>query len=472
MTRAPRVTVDPALAEWAELARRPATGSLQGRPMVEWRVKTRRELGLADDGPIVATGHQTLLWHPGILAKYLAVEAVARRHELARANLIVDQHAGGFGELDVPVRGVDGSLVVRRIVLTRARAEVPMSRHEAFTPDPLPPRIPGAAPHVEAGLAAILAAVHAHRCAPNAAAQMAGALEDLMAPWVAPMPSATATELLETTLGRAIVEKMVRDPWRCAACYNAAVAARPDAGITPLLLRDDYVELPLWRLRPDDRRMPAYDSDAERWLEDPTGAPALMPRALMLTALVRLGMADLFIHGTGGANYDRVMEGWVRAWLDLEPAPIAVATADVYLPLTDHDEEPDPEAARIEARRVWHDPESAPDADGPGEVKRDLLAAIASTPWGSPARRRAYFTMHRELAVLRSAHVGRVEKAQREAREAERLVREAEIAGRRDWAFALYERAEIDRLWELVRAAGATVTEPATGSARAGRRRG
>ena len=89
-------------------------------------------------------------------------------------------------------------------------------------------------------------------------------------------------------------------------------------------MRDDYVEVPLWRIRDDGRRMRAYDSDVERWLDDPPGAPRLMPRALMLTALVRLAMCDLFVHGTGGAAYDTVMEAWISSWLGVTPAPIGV----------------------------------------------------------------------------------------------------------------------------------------------------
>ena len=61
--------------------------------MAAWRMKTRRELGLDTSRPIIATGHQTLLWHPGILVKYLAADAVARAEDFATANLIVDQHA-------------------------------------------------------------------------------------------------------------------------------------------------------------------------------------------------------------------------------------------------------------------------------------------------------------------------------------------------------------------------------------------
>ena len=64
--------------------------------------------------------------------------------------------------------------------------------------------------------------------------------------------------------------------------------------------------------------------DLERALESRDGeAMLLMPRALLLTALVRLGMCDLFIHGTGGLIYDRVTEQWFADWLGQAEGSIA-----------------------------------------------------------------------------------------------------------------------------------------------------
>ena len=202
----PEVIVEPAGARWRELATRAAVSTFAGEPLGAWRRRTRAELGLPTGQPIVATGHQTLLWHPGILAKYLAVEAFRRRHgNVAVANLIVDQHAGGFGSFDVPVRRSDGSLAVRTIELTTQRADVPMAMHAAFTPPRPPPDLPVALPSVQFGIERIFGAVYDHRDAPNAAMQMAAALTDLMQPWVGPMPGVTATQLVGTSLARALL---------------------------------------------------------------------------------------------------------------------------------------------------------------------------------------------------------------------------------------------------------------------------
>ncbi|MBT8486239.1 MAG: hypothetical protein KJO43_11705 [Phycisphaerae bacterium] len=445
------LTVDPACPAWAKRAERRSGGTLAGVTLAEWRSRTRRGLGLEAERTLIATGHQTLLWHPGILVKYLLADAVATQHGFAQAHLVVDQHAGDFGGLDVPVtnpRG-GGGLAVRRVTFTRPRAGVPMGHHPAFTPLPLPRGLSAASPSVASGVTRIHAAVDSARDSRDAAMQMASALETLMRPWLGARPAVTATQLGQTELARTLLSEMTRDPWACAAAYNEAVREHPEGGIRPLLVRDDYVELPLWRIDANDRRIRAYDSDVERWQE--TGAPTLMPRALFMTALLRLGMCDLFVHGTGGALYDQAMERWLDRWLGLTPAPVVVATANMRLPFdagSDQDP-PNVPAAVAAAHRHWHDPE--PGSMRPGPVKAKLLAAVAATERRTPARRAAFRRLHETLAELRAKHADALTRSAARATTAKRTEADLVIAARRDWAFPLYPPEMIDALAAEVR---------------------
>ena len=462
----PDVLVDPPCRQWQELINRQPAGTLGGESLANWRGQTRRELGLAIDRPIIATGHQTLLWHPGILVKYMVAEAFANQYELAMANLIVDQHADGFGEFQIPVRRADGSLAVRTLDLCRPkpRKEVPMGRHEAFTPPRVPDNLSGAIPSVNEGVRRIFDAVYAHRNAPNAALQMADALADLMSRWIRPIPNASATDLIGTTLARAMMQEMARDPWRCAECYNEAVASVPESGIGSLAIRDEYVELPLWRIREDGRRIHAYDNDVEKSISSPQSTIDLMPRALFMTALVRLGMCDLFIHGTGGAAYDVAMERWIKLWLGVEVGSIAVATATLRLPLsTNQVTVPNLRDAVRDARRVWHDPEAGSDAPSP--AKGRMLHEIDSVARNSPERKKRFLDMHDRLAQLRAQHQDAVEAARARAERARRLMADLEIVRRRDWAFPLYPAAMLDELNAAAqRLASAPEPEPGAGS--------
>lgn len=461
----PKLILEPACSSWAELIAHRPTGALLGYSLEEWRTETRRSLGLETDRPLIATGHQTLLWHPGILVKYMVVEAMAGSLGWATANLVVDQHAGDFGDFLIPVRRRDGSLSTRRIVLTDAPADIPMALHPSFIAAE-PRGIRPAIDSVGQGVERVVAAVNRHTDQPNAALQMAHALADLMQPRIRRMTNVTASALVETALSRALMQHMADDPQRCAEAYNDAVRSVPEAGVGPLMIRDDYVELPLWRIRDDGRRMHAYDNDVQRFLESPCEGPPLLPRALYMTALLRLGMCDLFVHGTGGGVYDRAMEVWIRNWLGVETAGKVVASATVHLPLLDDvDPESDPrELAReadrraVDAHRVWHNPEPANDQEGRGEattstgpVKAELLRHIDALPTNSLERRRAFYAMHEQLETMRGTHAGRVEMAQRKASEARTRLADLEIARRRDWAFPLYPEAELDDLWEAVR---------------------
>ena len=464
------VLVEPAIHRWRELMEAVPRGELFGRAQSVWREKTRLELGLPVDRPIVATGHQALLWHPGVLAKYLAVDLAMSQGACAAANLVVDQHVGFFASLDAPIRMRRGGLRSRTIDLAPVREDVPMGQHESFAPRVNVKSLPWAHRSVEAGMQRILEAIGRHRNAPNAAQQMAGALTELMAGWVGPIPNVTASALGETSLARAMMQQMIDDPHRMAEAYNEAVRAVPEAGIPPLLVRDDYVEVPLWRLRPDGRRMRAYDNDLPGLTgTDPSGhmpqagslpagsAAHLLPRALFMTALLRLGMCDLFVHGTGGASYDRAMERWIRNWLGVEVAPVAVVTATVRLPLEVTVTEIDLETARRDLRRVQHDPDApaAPEAESPSAVKRRWLQRIDREPRRSGARRQAFYDMHRELAARREEVAGRVERAREACERARRAGDEAAIADRRDWPFPFYPDAMIDDLRDAIARIGA-----------------
>ena len=329
-----------------------------------------------------------------------------------------------------------------------------MALHDAFEPTQPPRHWRPALPSVEQGVQRIIEAVSAHRDAPNAALQMAHALADLMAKWATSPPHVTASDLMETSLARAMMHRMIRDPHVCAELYNHAVRAVPEAGMRELRIDPVYVELPLWRLRDDGRRMPAYDNDVERALDEPGSAPRLMPRALFMTALVRMGMCDLFIHGTGGAKYDRAMEHWIDNWLGVNVGNVAVTSATLRLPL-EIDQPPDIE--RDEAirryRRAWHDPQAAAtDHSSPGETKRRWLEYINSLPYGSSRRRAAYYEMHEALERMRHEHQHLLDHQREQIERIKRYTEQAPIAQARTWPFPLYPDKRIDALAELVNA--------------------
>lgn len=414
-------------------------------------VETREDLAgsLAGEarGPLVATGHQATLWHPGILAKYLVSSRLAEAVGGTEIRLLVDQDVHPIGPLLLPRRRSASALEVASVPFDEAHRDAPtgrrpsvVARREADLRD-----CPSS---VVRGTGEILDAITAHADAGNAAGQVNGAIADLAAAWLPRREPVRATTILATPIGLALLDLIAEDPVAAAGSFNAALALDPRAA-RPLAIDEERVEVPLWRIeanRPRERVLldRAATPSARRGLLR-AGALAepsrLAPRGLLLTGLVRL-VVEHFIHGRGGWRYDRVTERWFESWLGARLAPISLVTADLRLPLG----EPDAVAGEVHAvtsRRRWHDPFAAGN-DSPSGPKRSCLARIEEAPRRSPERRRAFLAMHE--AIER----GRRERSVTEPREASRS---AEIASRRDWAFPLHEPAAIDALAEACAAA-------------------
>ena len=446
------LTIEPGCGCWCDLVKATPDGVIDNKSLVHWRKQTRSELGLTTDRPIIGTGHQTMLWHPGILVKFLLVDAIASANNLATANLVVDQHVGAFGEFEVPILIKDGSLSVTSIALETHREDVPMVRRKAFKPLAHLKNLRYALPEVALGVDQIINAVSQHADKANAALQMAGVLTDLMQPWAKPMPHVTASDLMGTTLARTVLVAISNDAKRCIEIYNQAVLAVPEAGVSQLAISQDKIELPLWRFDEDDLRKRAYLSDLQEWLSSDDPPFGLLPRALFMTALVRLGMCDLFVHGTGGAIYDRAMQLWIKNWLALDVAPIAVATATLRLPLGNPpDKRIDVALSQLDVRKLWHDPQLQRSNGSISSAKRDLINKIEAAPRKSPERQELFNKLQQYLTGNRKINANAIEKAQLKVEQALRHQTEAPIIDRRSWAFPLYPREMIDELATAVK---------------------
>ncbi|MFN7021059.1 MAG: hypothetical protein ACK4WH_06995, partial [Phycisphaerales bacterium] len=387
----------------------------------------------------------------------LAADAYAERDGAACAWVWVDQDAHAPGLVRYPVRvnsgGGEQTLSVRvwNAGGGGGAGDVPTARMPAFKPAALPAQNAGevfAAPGVERGLGEIHAALGRHTGAESAAAQLAGAMRDLLAPLVrAPGINVLSLAISRTELFAGIVERMRRDPGACIRTYREAVAAHPRERVASL--GED--ELPLWRIGSVHGSPRRRVSVAE--LRDGRVAPGeLAPKALLMTGLLRMAGCELFIHGTGGGGraghegYDRITEDWLRAWLGVELAPIAVVTATMHLRIGLAGP-----GIRELRRRQWlahrarHDPSALNDAAA-ADRKREftvLVRGARNTPAGAVA---VYREMHRFLEDYRVRHADEIRRLDEAAEAAAAHARDAEIAQDRTWAFPLYEADQLSAL--------------------------
>ncbi len=410
----------------------------------------REQLGLPTDRPIVMTGHQPIIWHAGILAKYLAADALAQKLNGAQGRLLIDHDDDDPFAFRVPVLDDQGITREHTINLAHNRRDGQPIRSRPAAEISAVPDLFIALPSAAEGAERIRDAMAAHEDESSAAAQTARARDDLLAPLTSDAPSCPvmATDLSRTDLYTELVRRMLDDPCAMAEAYNRAAAAFPDANIKPLSIAVDRTELPLWHLAPDGLTRIHVWSDNMSRIEHTTA------KALFMTGLFRLAGCDLFIHGTGGLIYDRVTEHWFKDWLgDAEGglAPMIGVTADLYLPLPFADFTASSAArAKWLAHSVPHNP-ALNDDDAHAARKAELLEQIDAAEWGSPRRKAIYRELHALLDAYHASHAASLDALDAAAARTDDLIRACELARDRTWPFPLHSDEALSSLRDRVR---------------------
>lgn len=405
----------PELGRWREVAEASARSldrrHLLGQPLAVLREEARRQLVACSHellsrwdlpapepspGPWVATGHQPTFFHPGIWVKTWSLNVWCARGGVG-LNVVVDSDEARRYVARIPRR--DGALQVVERVLASCGPGVPLEAAPPPTEDAwrglctqlaqdlatlgAPELVDRVARLESAGLESLRRARHLGEFGASLRRRLewsCGAVGYL---------EVTVSQLARTPAFRRFAAWIVQDAERFwVSCNQALEVHRREEGLRsaaqpfPNLQREgDLVELPFWLLR-DGRRRPVW---AQTGTEDPVlvcdgvtvGAASqlpweLRPRALTLTLFVRLLICDLFVHGLGGARYDRVTDRVMHEFFGTPPPPYAVLTATFQLPLARH---ADPQARYAAAYQRWLDLQHNPDRYLPreGEVA-DLVA--------------------------------------------------------------------------------------------------
>ena len=331
------------------------------------RQATRVALGLSA-GPVIATGHQPELIHPGVWAKHIVTSRLAAALGGTALNLVVDNDSPKTQGFIVP--GVHDDVVrAERIEipnLSPGYAYEHRTRLVGAQVDALRARVKGV-------MGDAFAATHLDLYFKAWAGQTADC--DLVDQTIA------ARQAIERYYRVDLLERRVSSCWphplaahimldasRFAARYNEALSHYRRAyrvrgknrPIPDLVARDGAVELPFWLYGPDEPRRrvfvrasgghielmadtePVGRLDAAGLAKTVTAAETLAsltprvlrPRALLLTLWTRLFVADLFVHGIGGAKYDRITDALITGYFGVEPPVMACVSATLRLPLT------------------------------------------------------------------------------------------------------------------------------------------
>ena len=421
-------------AEITLLPRRNAWPADLNAPSSRQAIHAREQLGLPIDRPIIASGHQPILFHPGIVAKLIALDHWSKKTGAAAVWVVPDQDLVDPSLIRMPRQEGDSWSVQEFRIGGDPNKSAPAAsqRATAIKPD-LPTQ-----------LEPIGSWLMGYEYESSIARQFACATVGMLCEQLdIEVPTLIfASELLALEASSGLLDAMLADPKGAIESYNAGVDRFPDAGVRPLSITESRIELPFWRLD-GDARSPVF---VELHSEARFDRSNLIPRGLMMTAIMRAFACDLFIHGTGGYEYDQITEAWFDDWQDQTLAPIAAASATMMLDL-DIPAAQDPDRAVWAVHHARHNPAMLGDEPA-AKHKSELVAAITDSKASGPRAQTAklFAQLQAVLDESRTTHADKIRLLEQTAQDAQESSKAREITHDRTWAFPLYTDQQLQSL--------------------------
>lgn len=391
---------------WGELCRTVAGNvawrretplAVLGRPLADFAVDARREIleraavytssyaktppikGGAHRGdcgsPLIVTGHQPELVHPGVWVKNFAVAALCASKGAVSLNLVIDGDACRSTAIRVPT----GTLEQPRwesIEFDGPAAEMPWEEREIFHPEQwrsFPERVAAATN----GLLSERMLDEWWPLAMERAAAtgriglgLAQARHLAEIGWGRRNLELPQSEMCQTETFRRFTLHLFNELPRFVDAYNAALDdyrtahrlrnhAHPVPNLAvdgewrqapywvwstelptrrPLFIRRDGAGMTATDRQTFERRLPCVcDDGGQRAVAELADWEAqglkLRSRALITTMFARLAVADLFIHGIGGAKYDEATDAICERFFSTQPPAFAAISGTLRLPI-------------------------------------------------------------------------------------------------------------------------------------------
>ncbi|MCX5976162.1 MAG: hypothetical protein NTV33_04870 [Coprothermobacterota bacterium] len=379
--------LNPALEIWPHLVE--ANRRLPLAPMLEdLRAQARREFadltGLSPSQPLVMTGHQPEFVHPGVWMRFLLLDLLRQRWGLEGAAFAVDSDLADEPAVEVPFL-CRGELLRRRVELATEGG----ATYESLL-----------SPSAEAWRRFCKVIEEALACPAGARARLAFRRVGSFIPPAGSFPAFSVALrrfwegtpsypeihlsvitripsfgrffllLAEQALSFAVTLNTALAGWRVRHRARSTAVPFPDLEIGP-----GRVELPFWWEK-EGRRSPLFLKEGQLWIQDqPLGtikealaAAAIRPRAVSLTLFMRLCLADLFLHGAGGADYEEVTDEVILRFFHATPPAFVSATLTLFLPGEE------PSAGSL--KRLLRDLEQRPERYLANSQRAALIAVI------------------------------------------------------------------------------------------------
>ncbi|MCH8879054.1 MAG: hypothetical protein IID34_04140 [Planctomycetes bacterium] len=338
----------------------------------EYRRMVREALALSVDRPIIAHGYQPEFYHCGVWAKGVVCQRLANDLGAEAVDVLIDYDKVKQRHLQVP-SATSGLVRVTHVPIEEKQTAAYFEQLPAWN---------------EADCARFgreVAEANAEVIRSSVMPILLDGFRRVRAPrdWVSQF--GFATQLVDQSFGIAprrvrageidfgcFLADLLANARRFATSYNKALEAyRRQFGIKGtrhpipnLYVEANRVELPIWifdergirhrlhvrdqddllQVLADDQVVESYApadwrtwSRAESRLLDLTTAYRIRPRALSFTIWARLFLSDFFIHGIGGAKYDRIADGIIREYFGIEPPEFCCVSASLWLEFPRYD---------------------------------------------------------------------------------------------------------------------------------------
>jgi hypothetical protein len=327
------------LTRLVELNRRLFRSAKATIPLPQLRDLARAESLTPKDGsPLILSGHQPELYHPGVWVKNFAVMGLAQKLHGHARNLIVDNDLVKSAELRLPVwdRWYPAHVRTQSVPLTSTPAQ--LTWETATIEDDshfqaVPERIRQLTQNW--GYQPILHRVWPALRGHNLGERFTRARQLIERDFGCEIRDYPVRNLSISQAFRHFANHLRNDHQRFGNAYNRAVQTyrqkyrlRSKSHPVPELAEG---ELAFWD---------ATDPEIRAKATVATPIEKLRPRALTLTLFARLCLGDFFIHGIGGGKYDEVTDSIIRSYFDMEPPKFQILSGTLRLPLPQFESHP------------------------------------------------------------------------------------------------------------------------------------
>ncbi len=364
---------------------------------------------LAEDAPIIATGHQPAIFHPGVMIKIVAMNKKAE--ELNATPLFITVDSDEFrGESFSMPEVSSKKLGKKSVTLLPAPAERKIFEQvNAPSFDQIKHVLRAELEELSKSESlrahAEVLSCYLKRLSPkkfSAANSLADTMIIMRRVWDEPVTAGKGylelpvSLLCDTPPFLAFAEDIFENIENFFSVYNDELAKYrklrklrypanpfPDLGV-----RDNgWLETPFWGIRENTGRTPLFvkrDNNGNIILSTGNGTETasisditsgslkIRPKAITLTIYLRLFVLDLFIHGVGGAKYDTITDKIIERFYGIAPPGYACisATLGLDVPIENPQEKIDVITKKI--RLAEQNPEKAA-----GEERKEIAHLVA-----------------------------------------------------------------------------------------------